>query len=88
MENYSLMKSLQDFKDHVMKKKWPGRPSHKSWGSHRILLSDQSLKRGGVDHPPSSSVSQIPSDNQHLCVRKNENKGGTKKLTIMTCCEY
>jgi hypothetical protein len=47
------MTSLQDFKDNVMKKKWRGRPSHKSWGSHRILLSDQSQNGGGgVDHPP------------------------------------
>ncbi len=53
MENLFLTKSYQDIKDH-----------HKSWGSHGILLSDQSLIMGGDHHPPPPS----PTFTSHLSI--------------------
>jgi hypothetical protein len=41
----------------------------------------------GCQTPSSPSVSNIPSDSQHLCVRESKNTGETKKLTMMIYCK-
>jgi hypothetical protein len=74
---------------HVMKKKWHIpyiHTYHKSMGSQEDRISEEVYIRAG-DHPPPFSVSKIPSDRQHLCVRENKNTGGTMKLSMTIYCE-